>query len=95
MKEQKKRLYAKIVAKAWADEAYKEELTANPIAVLASEGVAIPEGVEVQVVEEFRESTDDVFYFVLPKPDEDLSAIEVCEEKVVAGLLLCFSYPTL
>ncbi|MCI5580873.1 MAG: hypothetical protein MR387_06130 [Phocaeicola plebeius] len=45
--EENKKLWAKIVAKAWCDEAYKAELLNNPEQVLKAEGAEIPEGVRV------------------------------------------------
>ena len=42
--EANKKLWAKIVAKAWCDEAYKAELVNNPEQVLKAEGAEIPEG---------------------------------------------------
>ena len=47
--EENKKLWAKIVAKAWCDEAYKAELLSNPEQVLKAEGAEIPEGVHVHV----------------------------------------------
>ena len=50
--EANKKLWAKIVAKAWCDESFKAELLSNPEQVLKAEGAEIPEGVHVHVVEE-------------------------------------------
>ena len=49
--EANKKLWAKIVAKAWCDDAFKAELLNNPEQVLKAEGAEIPEGVRVHVVE--------------------------------------------
>lgn len=46
--------WAKIVAKAWADEKYKARLLAEPRAVLAEEGVELDEDMEYTVVEELE-----------------------------------------
>lgn len=65
--EQAKRMQ-KVIAKAWADEAFKKKLLADATAVLKGEGVAIPQGVEVRVVED----TGKVFHIVIPpKPTSD------------------------
>ena len=48
--EANKKLWAKIVAKAWSDEAFKAELLNNPEQVLKAEGAEIPEGVRVHAV---------------------------------------------
>ena len=64
--EENKKLWAKIVAKAWCDEAFKAELVNNPEQVLKAEGAEIPEGVRVHVVEEQRPSTAEDIYLYLP-----------------------------
>lgn len=64
--EANKKLWAKIVAKAWCDEAYKAELLNNPEQVLKAEGADIPEGVRVHVVEEQKPSTAEDIYLYLP-----------------------------
>jgi hypothetical protein len=51
-----------VISKAWADDAFKQRLLNDPEAVLKEEGVEIPEGVEVRVVE----NTDKIFYLLLP-----------------------------
>ena len=59
----------KVIAKAWADEAFKARLLADPAAVLAAEGVQTPPGVELKVVE----NTAGVFNLVLPVRPTELS----------------------
>ncbi len=49
--EERARVYSRIVAKAWADEAFKQRLLADPKATLVAEGLTFPEGDEVRVVE--------------------------------------------
>ena len=51
-----------IVAKAWSDEGFKQQLLANPRATLQGAGIELPPGVELKVVE----NTSSVRYFVLP-----------------------------
>ena len=54
---------AKIITKAWQDETFKQELLNKPEAVLSQEvGHSIPEGVEIQILEE----TPGTIYMVLP-----------------------------
>jgi hypothetical protein len=72
------RQYAHIVAKCWADPAFKAKLMANTNATLAAEGVDVPAGIEVRVVE----NSANVVYVALPaRPadgelqDEDLAAV--------------------
>ena len=70
--EENKKLWAKIVAKAWCDDAYKAELLNNPEQVLKAEGAEIPEGVHVHVVEEQRPSTVEDLYLYLPPVKETI-----------------------
>ncbi len=71
---------AHIIAQAWKDEAYKQELLTNPKAVIGREfSVLLPEGMTVQVLEENPNN----LYFVLPtRPD--LSAAELSDEQLEA-----------
>ena len=72
--------WAKIVAKAWADEAFKQRLIDEPAAVLAEEGMEVQEGVELKVVE----ATENQSWLVLPpKPEE--AEIEEGAERLAAG----------
>lgn len=57
------RKYAKLVAKAWADEDFKARFIANPSDVLAEFDIDFPEGAELRVVED----SDMVEHLVLPK----------------------------
>ncbi|MDR4509637.1 MAG: NHLP leader peptide family RiPP precursor [Candidatus Brocadiaceae bacterium] len=62
--------FGKIVEKAWKDEEFKRNLLNNPGSVLKANGVEIPDGVEVKIVE----NTDKVVYFTLPqKPVKEFS----------------------
>ena len=70
--EANKKLWAKIVAKAWCDEAFKAELVNNPEQVLKAEGAEIPEGVHVHVVEEQKPSTAEDVYLYLPPVKETI-----------------------
>ena len=62
--------FGKIITKAWRDPAFKAALIANPTAALKAEGMDMPAGVTVSVVE----NTDTHFYLVLPPaPTDELS----------------------
>jgi hypothetical protein len=69
-----------IIAQAWKNEAYKQELLSNPKAVIEREfGVKLPPEFTVQIKEESPSN----LYFVLPmRPD--LSAAELSEEQLEA-----------
>ena len=53
----------KIIAKSWADDAYKQRLINNPADVLKEEGVPVPDGITIKVVE----NTPTLFYVILPQ----------------------------
>ena len=56
----------RVIAKAWADEDFRAALMADPRAALAAEGIELPEGVTLNVVE----NSEQVLNLVLPqKPD--------------------------
>jgi hypothetical protein len=69
-----------ILAKCWADESFKKKLLANPTEVLKAEGVDIPAGYTVHVLE----NTDKIINYVLPpNPNAELSDSEL--ESVAGG----------
>lgn len=60
----RKDLEARVIAKAWADEAFKKALIASPRSALEKEcGIKLPASVNVRVVEE----SPDNLYLVLPQ----------------------------
>ena len=62
--------FGKIIAKAWRDPAFKADLIANPAAALKAEGIDVPAGMAVTVLE----NTDKQFHLVLPPvPTDELS----------------------
>ena len=70
---------AKIIAKAWRDPAFKAELIANPAAALKAEGIDVPNGMALTVLE----NTDKQFHLVLPPvPTDELSEDDL---EAVAG----------
>ena len=73
----------KVVAKAWADEAFKARLLADPAATLTAEGLPPPPGLTVNVAE----NTDEVFHVVLPNKPTDLSDAEL--DRVAGGAGNC------
>src|SRR5262249_20722551 len=67
-------LEARLIARAWQDEAFRQQLFDDPHAAIAAEtGRAVPEGIEVRVVEE----TASVRYLVLPRNTTQLSDEEL------------------
>lgn len=76
------KLWAKVVAKAWADEDYKQHLLDDPATVLKAEGVELPEGGAVKCVE----ATESQTWFVLP-PRPSGGSIQADEERLSAGIV--------
>jgi hypothetical protein len=57
-----------LIAKAWEDEAFKQELLSNPKAAIEEAlGVSLPEGIEVYV----HEQTPTAVHLVLPMKQAD------------------------
>jgi hypothetical protein len=54
--------YERIIAKAWADDGFKAQLLADPAAVAAAEGIAVPAGVKIVV----HENKPGELHIVLP-----------------------------
>ena len=52
----------KIIARCWEDEAFKKRLMADPAKTIDAEGVRIPAGVSIRVVED----TDQVRTLIIP-----------------------------
>ena len=70
----------RIIAKAWADDSFKAQLLANPAAVAAAEGIAVPAGVKIVM----HENKPGELHVVLPaKPSGALSDVEL--ERVTGG----------
>jgi hypothetical protein len=64
--------WSKVVAEAWADDAFKRRLMKNPAASLKKFGIDVPPGLEFRVVE----NTDKVRYITLPpKPEGDVTSL--------------------
>jgi hypothetical protein len=79
------RLWSQIVARAWSDEEFKQRLLADPRAVLAENGLEVPEDIEVQMLED----TPTTRTFVLPPPPTD----ELSDEELVGSATAdSFSY---
>ncbi|WP_041463806.1 NHLP leader peptide family RiPP precursor [Pelodictyon luteolum] len=59
----------KIIANAWADEGFKQQFIENPAEILRAEGISVPDGMMVNVME----NTPTCMHIVLPQsPDIDL-----------------------
>lgn len=70
-----------IIARCWKDPSFKQKLLADPMETLKSEGIEVPSGLSVNVVE----NTDKIFNLVLPRnPKEELLDTEL--EGIAGGL---------
>jgi hypothetical protein len=81
LNEQQKQ-WAKIVAKAWADDAYKQKLLSEPAAVLREAGADVPAGVTFKVLEA---QPNENWLILPPKPADEVLA-EMGEERLAAFL---------
>lgn len=70
----RKELEERLIARAWQDEAFKQELISNAKATLKKQGINLSANIEVKVVEE----TFTTLYLVIPmNPDrQELSDVE-------------------
>ena len=89
--DERARKTSKIIAKSWADDGFKRRLMNDPSGTLKAEGVDLPAGVTVKVVE----NTSNVVHLVLPaKPtdlsDEDLD--QVAGGAGTAGAKICLMF---
>jgi hypothetical protein len=62
----------RLVAKAWADTAFKQALLTNPMATLAAEGVVVPPGLQIKVFE----NTPGMMHVILPQPPSEMLSDE-------------------
>ena len=76
-----RKAWARVVAKAWADEEYKRRLLTDPRAVAAEAGVPLPEGLTVKVVE----NTARTMHLVLPAHPNAARGIVAGDVRVSAG----------
>jgi Nitrile hydratase, alpha chain len=68
--------YAKIIAQAWVDEEFKKRLIDDPATVLKENGIEIPEGMTVKVVER---KENEIQIPLPPKPKVMAGAEELME----------------
>jgi hypothetical protein len=88
-KDQRKKV-AKVIAMAWSDESFKEKLLSDPRAVLEANGIDVPEGFKIKMLEE----KDDTRFFILPQPPEEISVTDI-EDRLAAwtdGICVCVSH---
>ncbi|MBI4797591.1 MAG: NHLP leader peptide family natural product precursor [Desulfarculus sp.] len=84
-RQQQARLWAKVVAKAWADETYKKKLISDPAVVLKAEGIEVPQGAQFKVVED----TAALRHLVLPAMPAEAANLD---EAVLNERLAAYGY---
>ena len=75
--------YAQVVAKTWQDEAFKRRLVADPQAVLREQGLPLPAGKTVRMVED----TAETMHLVLPTKPVDGELSDEQLDQVSGGML--------
>src|SRR2546430_2161680 len=84
------RQWGRLVARAWSDETFKQRLVADPKAVLAETGLAVPANLTLEVHEE----TPTHLHLVLPPPPASRTTDKLSEaelDQVAGGYVpLCF-----
>ena len=80
MTEQRNQLAA-LFAACWKDDALKQRFTADPKAVLAEHGIDVPDGIDVNVVE----NTDNTVHITMPQAPAGAGELSDEELAGVAG----------
>lgn len=72
-KEEQSKKLGQIISKAWEDEAFKRRLLANATEVLKEEGVTVPEGLKIKVIE----NSEKTYHVVIPlKPESKALSVQ-------------------
>ena len=76
--EQFEKEWGKIVAQAWSDGGFKQQLLSNPAAVLKEKGFKVPDKMAIKVLEDSAHTV----HLILPERPAELSDAELSQ---VAG----------
>ena len=84
----------KIITRCWEDEEFKKRLMADPAKILDAEGVSVPDGVSIRVVED----TDQVRTLIIPPApfhldDDQLKGITGGRSELCGGFEICARAP--
>ena len=87
MAQQHSEKLGEIVTRAWSDEAFKDRLLSDTTGTLKAEGIDIPEGFQIKVLE----NSDRVYHLVLPaKPQmSEADRQSAAREDSAPGLCPC------
>ena len=89
MTEQRNQL-ADLFAACWKDEALKQRFMSDPKAVLAEHGMDVPDGIDVNVVE----NTDTTLYITMPvKPSGSMHLADDELSNAAGGERCCAGWP--
>jgi hypothetical protein len=80
--------WGQIVARAWADEAFKRRLLASPAAVLKEHGLGVRPGVQLRVLAD----TDQVVHLTVPQRPGSAALAEEELDRVAGGVVKSDSY---
>jgi len=73
--------YGLVLNKAWSDEGFKKALLANPKQVLADEGMELPDGLEVSIIDgqdvQSYDSSKNLLTLPLPKAPAPIHGVHV------------------
>ena len=81
-------VWAQILSKCWTDAHYKAKLLADPVAVFQAEGLSVPQGLELRVVEDTAQTA----HLVIPARPAEVSD-EALENIAGGGLPFLFHLP--
>ena len=79
---------AEIFGTAWKDDAFKARFMSDPKGVLAEKGIEMPDGMNVEVVE----NTDNMVHITLPAAPADPNAVSDAELSAASGGGACQSF---
>ena len=83
----KQKEWAKVIAKAWADQDFKQKLLADPKAVLKECGIEFPENVKLNLLE----GKEDEITLTLPVKPADMSgSSDELLERIEPGWSTCY-----
>jgi hypothetical protein len=80
-RDEQRRAASRIVARAWQDQSFKQQLMTDPVGILSAEGIQLPTGVEYRVVE----NTPNLQHLVIPARPVGPVVGTVVEDAVAAA----------
>ena len=80
-----------LIAACWKDDALKQRFLSDPHAVLAEHGMDVPEGINVNLVE----NTDTTVHVTLPAAPDGHADLSDEELSAAAGGTLLYSFPVI